>query len=265
MRPVTVTTANAWRWKYPRPPDVHSPGVEAATWLRDTLITQRADKSRKDQLRLKRQFGFPGGKPEIGHAVAFELRRQGYSRTTAQLGGHLAAVSGPWNFQGNRRLAFWVGVSERTVRRHRAELEQSGLIGSHLLLPGDQVLGQRCPVIRPQVVRDVTKLQRLANVRAAAREPRKGHKERRSSAAEQPPAAAAPSAEDFAELARRNPEFSAMFQALAAQRRARDIKPPPNAAPPMTPEEIDAVEREIFEEERRLANNPPKLRDEPPE
>lgn len=240
-----VTTANFWRWQYARPPEVHTPGPDVARMVAPVLAAG-ADRRRQNQQHLKRTTGFPGGNAELGHQVLWALREK-YSPTVARVAAHLAAITGAYNFQGNRRLAFWCRVSDRTVRRARAELERDGLISSYLLLPGDMVLGQKAPVTRPQVVRDVAKLQRLARVRGAFREPRNTKKERREpSAAEVPAPDATPTPEHFEALARRNPELSAHFLIMAeAARKKRDpkpVKPPPNAAPLMSKEEIDAVE-----------------------
>ena len=248
-----VTTANFWRWKYARPPEVHTPGPDVARMVAP-LLAAGADRRHKNQQDLKRMTGFPGGNAELGHQVLWALRQK-YSTTTARVAAHLAAITGAYNFQGNRRIAFWCGISDRTVRRARAELERDGLIASYLLLPGDMVLGQKAPVTRPQVVRDVAALQRLARVRGAFREPRNTKKRREPSAAEVPaPSATPPTAEMFEALAQRNPELSAHFLVMAEA--ARKKRPPPTQvpphAPPMTKEQIDAHEEEILRAEREL-------------
>lgn len=254
-RPVpTVTHSNAWRWgEYPRPPEVDSRYGDAKEARSSTL---------EEQVRLKKTSGFPGGNADVGHAVAWQLRKHFKSQTTIQLAAHLAAVQGPYNFQGNLRLSRWLGVSDRTVRRHRLILEQKGWIKSYLLLPGDKVLGQKWAVTRPRIVRDASKLQRLANVRASMRyaptTPR-GSKPRRPSAAEVPRPAPPPpgpsaTADELDAIAQRlgsgNP-LGKQLAAIAAAKRAREPKPvkvPPGCDPnPMDPDELDRIDRELAE------------------
>lgn len=93
------------------------------------------------------------------------LRRRGYRLSEARWAAHAAAVAGAFNWQGNPRLASILQVSTRTAQRARARLERDGLIKSYLLSPGDQLEGQRAPVRRHQVVRDVERLQRAARRR----------------------------------------------------------------------------------------------------
>jgi hypothetical protein len=223
-------------------------------------VESRAAQDRANQEKLKRETGFPAGCAEVGHKVVYELLRRGYPRCAALLAGHLAAVSGSFNFQGNRRLAFWLKVSERTVRRYRALLERDGWIKSCLLLPGQMVLGQRAPVVRPQVVRDVAKLQRLASVRSAVRSPHKRSKQRKPSAAERAPAVPVTAAE--LEMIANNAQ---PWIAEAMRGGPKTPKRPP--APPRGDErlvddaELDAIDRELAElselHRRRAEERPP--------
>lgn len=215
--------------------------MDGAKWLRGELIESRAVSAKAAQKKLKRQSGFPGGKAEVGHAVAYEMRLRGYPRTAAALAAHLAAVSGPWNFQGNRRLAYWIGVSERSIRRARALLEADGWIKSNLLLPGDMVLGQRAPVVRPQVVRDVSKLQRLASVRTAMRAPHKRSAEPRKPSAAETPAAPMTDAELQAIAAKAPSWLQGSINGQDAAKAKRDKKPIPQP----TDEELDALDAEL--------------------
>ena len=177
--------ASAWR-SYRRPDAVVSPGAEGARALAGTLdgATRRAREWQRDQIR---RTGYATPQAELGHAIALALRERGYPLTVAHVAGQLGAVGTAYNWQGNARIAGVLGRSKRTVQRARARLEADGLIRSELLLTGDMIDGQRAPVRHPQVVRDVSRLQRLARARDAAREtnrPRKGR--RRRSAAEVP-------------------------------------------------------------------------------
>lgn len=265
------STAGAWR-SYPRPSDVFVAGIDGAK-VSQELFTQRArDKSGREQVQRKRASGFPGHAAELGHRVVWRLRRRGYSHTVAQLAGHLVSVGGPWNFQGNRRLGKWIGRCDRTVRRARARLEADGWIRSFLLLPGDKVSGQRAAVVRPQVVRDVSRLERLAAIaglhsdtaRRASHTP-PASSPRRSTAAEVPPPPPAPeaTADELEALGRARPEFARFFAELAAAKRRSVVKPPPNAAnPPPTPTEIDEWDRET-ERMERAQREPERGRDPP--
>lgn len=282
-----VTPFNAWRHgRYPRAPEVDSAGREAGE-LADQL-RERRKSTFKDQVKLKASTGFPGINWQVGHAVAFNLRRH-YpgSPTTIALGAHYAAVPGPYNFQGNARLARWIGVSERTVRRHRLRLEQDGWIKSYLLLPGDKVLGQKWPVLRPRIVRDASKLHRLGGTRPTLRyspaPPPRGSKPRRASAAEMPaprprgwdrseqPQQAA-TADDLDALARKQGDtpLGRQLAAVAAATRDREQrKPTPTPPtpvrdpryPPMSKEEIDAIEAELILETEWLRQRNEALQD----
>lgn len=264
-----VTPHNGWRHgHYPRAPEVDSAGREAGE-LSEQLRGSRKS-SFKDQVKLKATTGFPGINWQVGHAVAFALRKHYRNPTTIALGAHYAAVPGPYNFQGNTRLARWIGVSDRTVRRHRLRLEQDGWIKSYLLLPGDKVLGQKWPVLRPRIVRDTSKLHRLGNARTPtlrySQPAPRGSKPRRPSAAEVPretggdrwgQVGTPATADDLEAVARRSAErgdpFAKQLSAIAAAKRVHEqktprppIKPPPGAAEPMTWEEIDAIEAELI-------------------
>jgi len=213
-----------------------------------------------------RRTGFAGGAPETGHAVVAALREQGYHPTVAAVAGHLAAVPTEYNWQGNARIAILVGRSERTVQRARLTLETDALITSYLLLTGDLLEGQRAPVRRPQVIRDVSRLQALAAPeRRAARPlapPHQRTRNRRPSAAEVPTPAPAPeraSADELEQLARDKPEFAGFFTALAAARRNEeqrerdtpDDDPPSHASTPDKDAEWDRVTLELALELRR--------------
>lgn len=93
------------------------------------------------------------------------LQGRGYRLNEARWAAHAAAVPTGFNWQGNPRLASILQVSTRTAQRARARLEADGLIRSLLLVPGDQLAGQRTPVRRYLVVRDVERLQRAARRR----------------------------------------------------------------------------------------------------
>jgi hypothetical protein len=185
------------------------------------------------------------------------LLELGYTPTVAYVGGHLAAVKTAYNWQGNARIAVLVGRCKRTVQRARARLEHDGLIRSELLLTGDRLEGQRAPVLHPQVVRDVSPLQRLARVQLSQL-PGRRRKRRGPSAAETP--APAPqkrqdvSAADFERWASENPDpvLAQHFRNMAteAAKREQAKRPPPVPAP--TPGEIDAWDAETERREREL-------------
>lgn len=185
----------------------------------------------------------------IANAIVYAFQRREYSKSHATVVGHLAAVGGRYNWQGNTRIAELVGVSRRTVQRVRARLEREGFIRSHLLLTGDQVPGQRRPVWHPHVVRDVSRLHRIAvafgatvRVGLMARK----QKPRRPSAAE-PPRTTPASAEQLQALAKTaRPEFAAFFHGMAEAAARRAPKPP------VPDDELDAIDRELAEETRRL-------------
>lgn len=166
---------------------------------------------------------------------------------------------------GQVAIARWMMTSDRTCRRARAALEEAGLITSYLLLPGEMLPGQKRPVKRPQVVRDVSRLHRLVNVRSGEpKTPRRGKRStqrRRGGSSQNPPSASALSssalvtADDFDALAELSPEFAPYFVAMAAATREGPPEPPatpkpprpskPAIAEPPTPEELDAIDVEL--------------------
>ena len=232
-----------------------SPGVEGTRALRGAVRAAKS-RSREWQAEQIRRTGFATDRAELGHEVISAMRHRGYPLTVATVAGHLAAVGTGWNWQGNARIADLVGRSERTVQRARKRLEDDGLISSHLLLTGDMIDGQRSPVRHPQVVRDVSRLQRLVQVRGAIRAAPHRKKRRRPSVAEIPtPERVEPvTADVHDDLAAAHPEFASYHAILAAAARRgeqRVEKLPPNAAH-VTPEEIDEWDRVTAEMEREL-------------
>lgn len=155
-----------WRWHYPRPAGAHVGGTAAVDWLQGPRDQQRERERRAKRLAEQRErqraTGFAGGNAELGHVAAFEASRLGYAPRVAQYIGHLCSVGTEWNFQGQIRLAQLMDCSVRSVQRYRARLEDDGLIKSYVLLPGDMVEGQRAPVRRPHVVRNIAPLRRIA-------------------------------------------------------------------------------------------------------
>lgn len=248
--------ASSWR-AYRRPDAALSVGAGAAKALGGIL--ERAKRQSRDwQREQMKRTGFATPQAEQGHAIAFALREKGYHPTVAQIGGQLGAVATGYNFQGNVRIGVIIGRHERTVQRARALLEADGLVVSELLLTGDIMDGMRSPVRHPQVVRDVSALQRLAKAREQERQktppkPRKG--KRRPSAADAPPAPAPAPApmtpDEFRALGQAHPEFAAFYSDMAQAASKRGTpKPPPDAAT-IEPGEIDSAERDIAERERR--------------
>lgn len=214
-------------------------------------------KSREWQREQQKRTGFVTPQAEIGHQVIAKLIAQGYHPTLAIVAGHLAAVGTSFNWMGNARIAELVARSERTVQRARAKLEADGLISSHILLTGDMIDGQRSPVRHPQVVRDVSRLQRLATVREQQRQTAPPRKGKRPSAADMPAPAPAPApdpadADFFRQQAEAHPEYAAFFNEMAAAAKKKTIKPPPNAATHITPELIDEWDRRTKEIEHEL-------------
>ncbi len=240
---------------YPRPPAGQvSHELETPEFLRGPIDGAKR-RSREWQAEQVRRTGFVTPQAELGHAVIAALREQGYHPTVAIVGGQLAAVGTEYNWLGNARIGSIIGRSERTVQRARALLEAEGLISSHLLLYGDRLAGQRAPVRHSQVVRDVSRLQRLANVRETQRRepPRTG--KRRPSAADMPPAPRDESPVDpalFSKLGEAHPEFAAFFGDMAAAAKQRRPERPPANAATVTPEEIDELDRVTAELEREL-------------
>lgn len=227
-----ITHSNHWRRRYPRPEAVHSIGVDAVRLLGDAKKPgHKGSSARELQRELLKATGYCGGNAELGHRVAFELRARGYSETVAQFGGHLCAIAGSWNFQGNHRLARLMRRSLRTVQRARALLEADGLLQSYLLHPGDMIDGQRAPVTRLHIVRDVSPMQRLANNRSAQRQ--QPHRRSRKSTADAPPPAPREtvSADQLERVAANAPDWLApIIGAAAASKRAAEAGGPRSAA-----------------------------------
>lgn len=244
-----------------------SPGTEGRKLLRGSIDAAQ-QQSREWQENQRRRTGYCTPQAELGHAITAEMLARGYHPTIAQVAGQLGAVATAYNWQGNARIADNVGRCKRTVQRVRARLEADGLIRSELLLTGDMIDGQRAPVWHPQVVRDVSALQRLARARDAVRAPHRKSK-RRPSAADVPnrppptsePAHDAMTAADHLALGEAHPEFSAFFSdmATAAAKHGAGKPPPTTIAPPeIDPSDIDAVELDIERRERERGRDPPK-------
>lgn len=227
-----ITPSNQWRRRYPRPETVQSIGLDAVRLLAEAKKTgKHAKAARELQRELLRTTGYAGGNAELGHRVSYELRVLGYSETVAQFAGHLCAIAGSWNFQGNWRISKLMRRSLRTIQRCRALLEADGLISSCLLLPGDMVDGQNSPVTRPHIVRDVSPLQRLANNRTAQRQ--QPHKRSKRSTAETPPPAPRQtvSAAQLEQVAANAPDWLApIIGAAAASKRQAEAGGPRSAA-----------------------------------
>ena len=232
-----------------------SVGTDGATAL-GGILERAKRQSREWQREQLRRTGFATPQAELGHAIAWALREAGYPLTVAQIGAQLGAVGTAYNFQGNARIGAIVGRHERTVQRARALFERHGLIRSELLEPGDMLDGMRAPVRRPQVVRDVSALQRLARARDHARTespPRRGKATRRPSAADAPAPAPAPAtADELRALGDAHPEFAVFFGEMAQAAAAKRSPPLPPDAAKIEPGEIDAVERDIAERERMI-------------
>jgi hypothetical protein len=188
-----------------------------------------------------------------------ELRARGYAPAVASYGGHLAAVGGRWNFQGNPRLAALVGRSLRSVQRYRARLEADGLLRSWCLEPGDMIDGQRAPVSRAVVVREVTNLcapalERLATRRSPPRRTKgqRRQRERARAIVAPPPASPAPlTVEEMLAAAKRPGVATWVAEALQGQGRGNPRPPPRADRAPCSPEELDAIDAELRELERR--------------
>jgi hypothetical protein len=157
-----------WR-RYPRPEGADYVGTTSIGFV-DALRGQRRGRrgntnaraaKRQRQRELYRTTGFAGGYAALGHAVTFELNRLGYHPSIASYGGHLCAVGGRYNFQGNRRLSALMRRSLRSAQRYRAQLEADGLIVSGTIEAGDMIDGQDTPARRAHVVRDLSALRAL--------------------------------------------------------------------------------------------------------
>jgi hypothetical protein len=234
-----------------------------------------------EQRERQRLTGFGGGNADLGHAVAFELRELGYHPAIARYGGELCSVGGGWNFQGNRRIAALMKRSVRSAQRYRARLEADGLLRSFCLEPGDIVDGQRCPVSRPQVVRDLTSLRGLVAAREAQRprppqrqapqrrNARQKRQAARAAALVTPPTAGPPaSVEQLQDVAARAAEGwvgRAILEGLglAPKRSAAPQRPPEQAPPrwrsegPCSDDELDALDAELRERTEQLERGPP--------
>jgi hypothetical protein len=218
--------------------------------------------SRERQRELRRSTGFAGDAYERAHNVVWELLQRRLPHIACELGGHLVAANGDYNFQGNERLAAWMKKSSRTLRRARRILEDAGLIKSYLLMPGEMVPGQRSPVLRPQVVRDVRALVALVeNERSAAQRVTTSKRGRRTrqdpsdragaSVLKAPPVPPVRTAADFETLAAMaiSPEWSQYFTGIAAGMRKESVPPVKREAPtkppaPLSPQELDELEAE---------------------
>lgn len=232
-------------------------------------------RSQKRQRELMRHFGFPGGEAEIGHIVSFELRLRGLPPRICAFGAHLAAVASIWNYQGNNRIGRWMGYSPRSLRRYRAELEKHKLVRSCLLLRGDQLPGQSAPVRRPQVVRDVSALQRLAGARSAIGYTKRGAPSERDTRRDGAPTPRKPSAvetqqaptvEEFERLQRQHagePWLASFLGAMAAAGRGGTTTPRGGQPQPTSPSRRTPPERrrysaeELDAELRKLGHDPP--------
>lgn len=255
-----VTSSNRWRWHYKRPPESFVPPVMAARAMRPSH-NARQKKALRAQIERRRLTGFAGADAEAGHQVTWALLERGYCTTIALYGGHLVACGGEYNFQGNCRLGRWIVVCQRSLRRARAVLERDGYLTSYLLMPGEMVPGQRVPVQRPQVVRHIAALRRLATVRTVAR--RQGPHKRsagiqRPSAAEQPSMGQRVTSADLNAIAA---QFPGVWTPIATAAPKPPKRPAPAYPPAPSPEEIDEVERELHDTERpppRPPAGPPK-------
>jgi len=249
-------------------------------------LAGKTEASLERQMANRKATGVPGDHVEDAHEVAWILHQQGYTHSVTQVAAQLVSTAPRWNFQGNTRIAFWCKVSTRTVRRARRALEDAGLIKSYLLLPGEQLRGQRTPVHRARVVRDVSGLRGLLPERIRRDRGTRSNGGRRAPAspsathaahattrpkprpAPRPSAADVPqeplrTPDDFEDLAQSNPEFAEYFVGIAegmrehgfSAQRPRRVNPP-IPPPAFTPDELDEFDREtdrlrVLEEERR--------------
>jgi hypothetical protein len=267
-----LNDSNRWRRSYPSPEEVISIGLDAVAMLKGNAKQQkeRRTKARQRQHEHLMRTGFVGKNPELGHRVAYELRCRGYHETVCVYAGHLASIGGAWNFQGNHRIAQLMRKSVRTIQRARALLELDKLVRSCLLEPGQMVDGQKCPVTRPQVVRDVSPLQRLANVRTHSRmqpHKRSAKKHDNTTAAAVVAAVKGPTADELAEIAADAPDFlRSIIAGAAAGKRELEEKqkapepkrePMPDYPPAVEAEELDALDRELEQIEHELRAQPP--------
>jgi hypothetical protein len=253
-----VSPSTCWR-EDATPPDAEAPGL-AERRARRELMPKRSGKGRfrdstsgQRQMQRRKLTGYSGPDAAIANQVEWELRKLGYSQTVARYGANIVASGGTYNFQGNERLAFWMGLSTRALRRARALLELHGFIKSYLLKPGEIVPGQRLPVRRFHVVRFTGALRNLATIQNT---PRTSVRQRtsasqRSSVADVPkPTQEKATAEFLNELARRTPEFAAHLREIAATG-AKPVAEAPTA------EELDQLDRELLEIEEQLGSELP--------
>lgn len=238
----------------------------------------RKQRSKRRRAELRRQTGFAGDFAAISHEITEVLRAKGMSASTAWYAGQLVVHGGRFSFEGNTKIAEWGHFSVRTAQRARKLLEEARLIESFLILPGQRVEGQRYPVTRPQVVRDVTGLLALIPPHLLERlKGERGKKPVGGSAVGAPPRrkAAAPNLrpvvnvaatpvapETFQKLATAHPQF-ASYLAIMAEAAAN--KPPPRKrektkeppAPPPDPAELDELDAELERTQRGLEPKPP--------
>lgn len=254
-------------------------------------LTRSTDKSRAWQQAQQERTGFGASSElgELGHVLVAMLRGRGYRLNEARWAAHAAAVPTAFNWQGNPRLAAILTVSTRTAQRARARLEADGLIRSYLLSPGDQLEGQRAPVRRYQVVRDVERLQRAgrrrlewlrsggrvagspdtsAKSRPLDRGRRRGVGENKPISST--PAHVPPTAAELREIAARcAPELASVIGEIAgaAERRetaasgqpSREHAPaPPGCPPTFDPAELDELDRELSASAQRGGQAPPR-------
>lgn len=239
----SLFASNRWR-RYSSPHDVGMGGE-----LPDPAYVARKEahskRRQRDNVRTK---GFTGEFAELGHLVAYELRKRNYTRLEAAYGGQLASTGGDYNWQGNHRISRHLRCSERTVQRARARLETDGWIRSHLLERGQFVPRQR-PVSHLQVVRYIKNLLGLARARGktpeqrvtetsgrgAARKTCRPSRVPHASAATIPFAPATPN-QPFDETAfrQKNPEFAKYYVGISAklQTRPPEKQAPQSAEPP---------------------------------
>lgn len=236
-------------------------------------VDARRDRSREWQAEQLRATGF-ACHSEIGAPVYAALIARGFRHNFAAAGAHLAAVAGPYNWQGCPRIAALMGRSTRTVQRARAVLERAGLIVSYCLMVGEQLDGMRAPLRRPQVVRDVTPLQTLPglqlervrlHVASKGLTPRRRPSSARPSAADRPrPPPAATSQElvsaaeviafaaRLAEDAKGVPMRSAHGRAAAHQAQQRGDAPPVETTPPAAEIAHEAIDSATIDEWERV-------------
>lgn len=278
MLPRTQTHSNRWRWSYPAPDGVHFVGAEGREWLRGAdakteKLNRAQRRAKQDELLAK--TGYAGGNAELGHRVENILRQRGYPETVCQFAGHLCAIAGSFNFQGNYRIAELMHRSVRTIQRCRGLLELAGLIKSCCLERGQMVDGMRSPVLHAQICRDVSVLQRMAFAHTKKQPHQRSAKRRKSNtvarAAVSTVAVAAEvspiSADSLDEIAAMAPDFLQGIIAGAAEgkreldnppaKKPEKTKQPPPVRRRMSAEEIDAKLAELPRLDEREPDKPP--------